>query len=359
MSDNMIATGGNNHLDTAPLGSLLDQAMGVDSNPSVVPDPIVPQTQQQEMTTFDVARKQSDDVVVEPQSVVTPDTQNQSVERQVFDVPDNAFVKVKLDGQEVEVPYQEFRDSLQREAAYTKRSQQLALQRKQAEQEIVNQYAWLQQQAQALEMQRQQLANQKPLAQQLAELAQPQQTQPKSDELATIGEVRQTVEQQLAQQQQQYARQIAELEQRFQQQQLNERQQLVRQKDADRFTSALQTILQDPSASALSLVTPTPQYAEAIIRHKVASMDATTIDEAIENARIVVKEWAGNINKQTLGQRQQVEAQRARAVLEPNQGSPAPPAKPPQHQTIFKKTGEVDWNALSQRAHAMATTLDA
>jgi hypothetical protein len=177
MSDTqqMVATGGNNHV-TLPTG-LLDQALALDTPDA--PAPVV--APQKELSTFEVALKNNQANVEKVETKVEDQTAPVKQESDpVLDLPDNAKVRVKLDGKEEVVTYKDYKDTLSREAVWTKRMQTLAEQRKQAEQEFVQKYAWLQQQALAVEAAKAALGQQRPLKEQLAELA-TQQQQPKPD----------------------------------------------------------------------------------------------------------------------------------------------------------------------------------
>ena len=108
-------------------------------------------------------------------------------DQKVVDLSDDSLVKVKVDGVEQTVPYREFKDGIQREAAFTKRMQQLADQRREAEEVFTQRAAQLQQQAELIAYAQQQLQTR---------AAQPvPQAIPQSDpnEIATLGEVQQSL----------------------------------------------------------------------------------------------------------------------------------------------------------------------
>ena len=187
---------------------------------------------------------------------------------------------MKVDGVEQTVPYREFKDGIQREAAFTKRMQQLADQRREAEEVFTQRAAQLQQQAELIAYAQQQLQTR---------AAQPvPQAIPQSDpnEIATLGEVQQS----LATFQQQLNYQQAAREQAFMQQlqqagmQLREEQAL--EADRYKFNTALNSTLERDDFRILKDVLP---FADESIRFQVAQMDPQSIDEAITFAEHVAK----------------------------------------------------------------------
>jgi hypothetical protein len=346
----LIPTGGNNVMDTSKLSGLLNQAMGMDSSESetvATPDPVIAQP----TTTLETPQYQQ-------QEPIQAET---AVEEKIFELPDNARVKVKIDGKEEVVEYNNFKDSLQREAMFTKRQQTLASQRKQAENELAQMYAQLQIQAQVLQAQAQSQQRQPSVVEQLQELANLQNVkQPKPDELVAHGELQTAIQQALKQLEQQQQTNRTEVEQGVE----ARIQQLVQgiqvKQEQDRFTQSIHQVLGDKESQILARVVPSPEYAEAIVRHNVARMGAQSVDQGIEFAKLFVKDWVGQVKKETLGERQAESAAKARQVLEPSGSGPAPAlANTNKQPTIFKKDGSIDWNGLGARAHALAASLEA
>jgi len=264
-------------------------------------------------------------------------------DQKVVDLSDDSLVKVKVDGVEQTVPYREFKDGIQREAAFTKRMQQLADQRREAEEVFTQRAAELQRQAELIAYAQQQLQTR---------AAQPQavpQAIPQSDpnEIATLGEVQQS----LATFQQQLNYQQAAREQAFMQQlqqagmQLREEQAL--EADRYKFNTALNSTLDRDDFRILKDVLP---YADESIRFQVAQMDPQSIDEAITFAEHVAKDWTDKIRSTSADHLKRQEVAKARAKMEPPSGSPPPPQRT---QQAFKKNGQIDWNILMRRAESM------
>lgn len=338
--NSMRATGGNNYVDSSNLQGLLEKAMGQEIPEGVEQPVVVEQT-------------------VSPETVEAPEVADPvTAEAKVFELPDDARVKVKIDGKEEIVNYKDYKDSLQREAHWTKRNQTFANQKRQAEQELAQIYAQLQVQAQAIQLQQQ---NKQPsLVEQLQELQRVQSIkQPKPDELVAHGELQSAIQSAMEKlaTQQQASQQASEqsTEQRIQAA-VNK---VVVAQEANRFTTAIHQVLGDKDAAILGRVVPSVEYAEAIIRHNVAQMGAQSVDQGIEFAKQFVTDWVKQVKKETLGERQAESAQKAKVQLEPSGSGSAPGPKKPATPTIFKKDGTIDWNSLGARAHAMASALEA
>lgn len=262
-------------------------------------------------------------------------------ETKILDLPEDAQVRIKVDGQEQVVPVREYKDGIQREAAFTKRMQQLADQRREAESVMAQRAAELERQAQMLAYAEQQLRMRQQPAPTPAPVAKPD-----PNEIATLGEVQQS----LASFQAQLAQQQAVREQQFfaqlQQagQQLREEQAV--QADASRYTAALNATLDQEDFRMLRDAIP---YAEESIRFQVAQLNPETIDEAIQFTDQVVKEWADKLRTSSTDYLKRQEVAKARAKMAPPAGSPPPPSRPVTRQA-FKKNGQIDWDVLRERS---------
>jgi hypothetical protein len=272
----------------------------------------------------------------------------------VREFKDDDLVKIKVDGVEKVVPYKDYKDGIQREAVFTQRMQQLAAQRQQAEQELANWYAQLYAQAQALEAQKQQLTESHPLTKLARQLEAQEKVEQDPNTLATVGEIRKALDA--------YKQEVAQDLQRLNEEQQAKlvnaahtiRAQQVQAQDAARFTNALNETLSDKDIAVIKTVVPSPELADAIIRWNVAQMDPQTIEEGIEFAKTFAKQWADNVKAQQKVVDARAEAQKARAVIEPPQGSPPSPVQPPKPQNFFKKDGSgLDWAALHSKALAV------
>lgn len=269
----------------------------------------------------------------------------------VLDLPDDGHVRVKVDGQEQLLPVHEFKDGISREAVFTKRMQTLAEQRRSAETELAAQYAYLQQQAQALEQAQAYLQQQTQAA-----YAPPQTTPempaaplPQLQDLATVGDVQSQIQQavaQLAQYQQQREQQfvsaLGQASQRVQED-------VALQRDASAYSKGLQSVLSKPEYVALTKALP---YAEQTIRYEVANMDPQSIDQALAFTEQVAKGYVDTLRAATQDLQVRQSVAQARAKLEPPAGSPPAPTQAYKPGSAFGKNG-FDWNALRARAEQM------
>jgi hypothetical protein len=279
-----------------------------------------------------------------------PDTP-QAVSGHVFDIPEDSLVRVKIDGVEQTVPYKEYKDGIQREAAFTKRMQTLAAQRQEAEQVFAQRAADLQRQAEMLAYAQQQLQQQSnPVAQLQQLLAQqnaPQPRQSDPNEIATLGEVQSSLAE--------FQRQMAEQQQMQQQQMLQQiqmaghqlREEQALQADAARFTAGLNATLEKDDFKVLRDVIP---FAEESIRYQVAQLNPQSIDEAINFAEQIANEWAGKVRATSDDYLKRQEVAKARAKMGPPTGSPPPPTAQRKPGSFFQKDGKLDWKSLEQRA---------
>lgn len=267
-------------------------------------------------------------------------------ELKILELPDDALVRVKVDGQEQVVPVHEYKDGISREAVFTKRMQTLAEQRRNAEAELAAQYSYVQQQAAAIEQAKaylqQQVAPQAPTTQDVPAAMQLQ-------DLATVGDVQSQIQQavaQLAQYQQQREQQfvsaLGQASQRVQED-------VALERDAAAYNKGLQSVLSKPDYAALVKALP---YAEQTIRYEVANMDPQSIEQAVAFTEQVAKGYMDSLRtvSQDLQVRQSVA--QARAKLEPPAGSPPAPTPAYKPGSAFGKNG-FDWNALRARAEQM------
>lgn len=319
---------------TIDFNALHAKAMAFGETPEVPATPAIPAVEAQ----------QAEPVVVPEVPVATPSTP------QVLDLPDEALVKIKVDGVEQTVSVKDYRDGIQREASYTKRMQTLANQRKEAENVFAQKQAELSQQAQAVAYMQRQLAEQ---TQQLRAPqqahAQPVVTDP--NEIATVGEVQQA----LAALQQNFAASNQTQQQQFMAaldqagQKIREEQ--ATQADALKFTSAMNRTLESADYKILREVLPFP---EDSLRYQVAQLDPQTMDEAIDMMENIAKEWATKVKATSTDYLTRQEVAKARAKMEPSTGTPVPMTVTTTKQASFmKKDGKLDWDALRARAQTL------
>lgn len=272
-------------------------------------------------------------------------------EQKILDLPEDAVVRVKIDGQLEDVNLKDFKEGISREAVFTRRMQQLAEQRKEAETALAGQYAEIQRQAQAIELAKQQFGEQ---IKQLQPQPTPQgQQAPKAldpAELATMGDVQATLaalQEQLkaenAAQQAQFVKALGEAGQKVQSEaQLH--------RDSMDFTGHLTSVMAKPEFEFLNKVNP---YAMDIVRVKVAEMDPKSISQAKEFADTYVKGWADTVKAELVETVKRQEVAKAQAKIEPPAGSPAPPVAQYKPGSSFTKDGKFNWDALRVRAEGM------
>lgn len=299
--------------------------------------------------------------VTEPQQVAEPETQETNVEQpqadstvdpvnpsegSVLEVPENALVRVKIDGEVKEVPYKEFKDSLQREAAWHKRQQTFAEGKKQLEQYYAQQFAELEAAARAIQIYEQQLRAQG--TQKVPQQAQQTQT-PNPDEIATIKEVQQetarvsqTLAEQIAAQNQAQAEQLQRVAQQL-------KKEMIVKENAKKFDQGLNGILNGKDYESLKVIPNLEQN----LRYQVWQLQPQTIDEAVEFAERIAKDWNAKLKTVHIAEQQKVSAQKAKAKLEPSDGSPPKPGVTKPKSYINPKTGKLDHAALRQAAMAL------
>lgn len=265
---------------------------------------------------------------------------------------DDDLVKIKVDGEEKVVTYKDYKDGIQREAVFTKRMQQLAQQREAAEQELAQRYAQLYQESQRLEHERQRIEANNPLAKLVKQLEAQEKVEQDPNTLATIGEIQRALKEQREQLQTELTQREQAQREQLAQAAAQLRVQQAQAQDAARFTAALQETLSDKDLAVVKSVVPSPELADAIIRYNVAQMGPNTIEEGIEFMRTFVKQWADSVKGQQKTEDSRAAAVKARAVIEPPQGSPPAPTTSSKPQSFFKKDGGLDWGALHQKALA-------
>lgn len=323
------------------------------------PDTLQPMTVEKALSgTFDKAMAMDFEATPEPEaspSFEAPSTEAPAqgnsltpAEAKVLELPDDGMVKVKVDGQEQLLPVQEFKQGISREAHYTQRMQQLAEQRRQAEEYLVNQYAQIQQQAQAVQLAQQQLAQyvQQPQAPQYQQAPAPSYD---PGELATVGDVQVSLQSALSSLMQQQQAREQQLVEAISHASYQVQEQAALQRDTQTYSQGLKSVLAKPEYEVLTKVLP---YAEESIRYQVAAMDPPTIEDAVKYTEQVAKEWSTKLRQEVLDSQKRSQVAQARAKLEPPAGSPPSPTMT-QRSSVFKRDGKVDWNALHQRAAAL------
>ena len=335
---------------TLSFSDLYQKAMahpaGNDDLPNPAQDPVV--------SAIEAPAAVASPAVAEAPAAPAPPLVANPAEVKVLDLPDDAQIRVKIDGSEKLVSVKDYKDGISREAVFTQRMQQLAEQRRDAEAQLAAQYAEIQRQAQAVELAKQELGSQfGTLRSQLSGTpGAPQATAKSLDptDLATVGDVQSTIEAQLAQiraeqkaQQEGFVKALGEAGQQMQQRAVVER-------DAVAYTSHLNTVMSNPEFAILKKINP---FAEEIVRHKVAEMEPKTIQEAMSFTDTYVKGWYSEVATTMAESAKRHEVAKAQARIEPPAGSPAPPAAQFKPGSAFTKDGKFDWNALRARAESM------
>lgn len=273
-------------------------------------------------------------------SHVTEDPVESSA-RKALQFNDDDELEIVVDGKTKTVPWKDARSQLSGEFKFTQKMQELARERN----ELSQQRAAIQQ----LQMERDQmvaLLNNPTAVVQYAQqsgLLSPDTPNADPNEIATIGEVQHTIQQQLARVRQETEAAIAQANASlaFEQEKAGH---------SVAITSTLSNIFQaNPVLNAIP-------NAEDLIRYQVAQMvtPQTTQSEAIEAFNVVAREMVANIGQhfQTSQKAQRIAEAKQKLVsksIEPPGGA-APQPKP----LNFKKSdGTVDWKVLQGAAAAM------
>lgn len=260
---------------------------------------------------------------------------------------DDDLVPVKIDGKDEMVPFKELKNGYSRESVFTQRMQTLARQRQELEQYALAQQAQIVQQQRALEMAREEFQRNNPL-QQLSRLIEQQQQKPAKNpnEIATLGELQQLQQELIQQVQQARMADRQQLAQELQQIEQQRQQEYEVRRDQAKFTDALQSVMDSDEGKLLADVSP---QAEAIIRYQTMQMGPQDVNEAIQFMKQVTNEWASKVKGRVQTQTVTQQVAKARTVMEPPSGSPAPTIQQPKIQ-IIKKDGSVNYDGLRQKA---------
>ena len=318
---------------TIDFPALMAKAMAMPEPPDVVanPAPVVPVASGEPTPSASF-------ITAETSDAPTP---------QLLNLPDNALVKVKVDGVEQLVSVKDYTNGIQREAAFTKRTQALADQRREAESQIAAATADL---ARREEVFRTAQNAPNPL-QALIDMATPKPTAPDPGELATLGDVHAALQHLSTQQEQMTASQQQVLMGQLQTAAAQMREEMELESDRKRFTNSVTALLDQPDYAFMKEVIP---FAEEALRFQVVKLDPQSMDEAIEFAKNIAVEWSTKLSGVQTSALKQQEIARARQTMEPATGSPVAPSASAKPQSFLKKTGGLDWEALRARSLAIA-----
>jgi hypothetical protein len=295
--------------------------------------------------------KSEETTLTQEQSDLSSNEQQVESQGKVLELTDDALVRVKIDGEIQEVPYKEFKDSLQREAAWHKKNQEFAKGRKETEELFIRQYAELESAARQLKAYEQGLAQKYgQLQTQHQQATTVQQKEQIRDEIATLSEVRQeaerlgqTIEQKIAARDQQINRQIVEAAKQV-------KQEFEQQKEMNRFTQMLnKNVLENDQYQVLKEVIPN---FEQNLRWAVVQLGPQSLEEGAEYAVTIANDWASKFKSKIAATQQRADDKKAKALLEPSDGSPIPPknAQKQQKQSFIGKDGKWDHKALREAA---------
>lgn len=287
-----------------------------------------------ELTTVDVE-------LSKPQTQTQPDTPVQQTEQSAPPtLNDDLEVVVKVDGKEQKVKFGELKNGYSRESTFTQRMQTLGQQRRQLEEYFAAQQAQLLQQAQAVQLAQQTLQQvNRPQQQPVAPQINP-------NDIATVGELQQAMQQLVQQVQQARQQDQQRLQAELAQAQQQLAQELAVRRDQERFSTALDAFMKSDDGQLLNEINPFA--ADAIIFQTMQTAPDST-DEAIKNMNLIAKEWAQKVKGRVQTQSVRQEVVKAKTVMEPPVGTPAATIQQPK-PTVFKKDGGVDYNALFQRS---------
>lgn len=246
------------------------------------------------------------------QQTETPDETGQVTETpQPYEIPDDAYVSVKVDGQDKLLPWKEARSGIQFHDVFTRKTQDLATERKRFEAEqqefgtVKTQYETQIGALRGVLSDPQKLAALYMYAAQNVQGAQPQAPRPlTSDELPKIQQ---------------------SLREEFNTQVGQYKDELARSYQASKFENELENhmknvLSQHPLLQAVDGI-------EDIIYGRVANLGIKTLDEAKEQARVIVEAMSGKASKAYEDQQKRSAVEKANALrngAEPRGGIPPP-----------------------------------
>lgn len=179
--------------------------------------------------------------------------------------------------------------------------------------------------------------------------AESQQQNSNRDEIATLSEVRQeaekvgqTIEQKLAARDQQYNQQLLQVAQKL-------KQEIATEQDGLRFSKGLNKVLSNAEFKALEVIPNLEQN----LRYQVWNLQPQSIDEAVEFAEKIAKDWNSKLRTVHVAEQQKADAQKAKAKLEPSDGSAPPPKNVTKVKSYLGKDGKLNHAALRDAAMAL------
>ena len=313
--------------------------------------PVVASTEREQPSTQELKdlSAQADTSVTSPQVVESQEQQ----EQKVFDLPDTAQVRIKVDGEEQIVSYGEYKDLLRKNATVTQRMQAFAKSRDEFNSIVQQKIQELEAREKAIQAQSQAT---NPVMEALLKALQPAQKPRDPNEIVTLGDVQkerdaiiQQYETMRQQDKEEFQRQLMEAAQNVQ------RQSQIQQ-ERQQYLQSLNSILAKDEYKGLLEVSPNLR-AEAM--YHVQTVGVQNLAEAIEQSEDFIKQRYDVFKKHTIAQQQKAEAAVAKAKMESNDGT-APSLVKPQTdpgKKFITKGGKLDFNAMLKDALAKANAM--
>lgn len=324
-------------------GALTSEALG--ASDEALSDASAPNEAAQPDTVQTVT--QPEEVVADPEPVaeIQPSTVQSETEAEPepLELPDNARVKLKIDGVEQVVSYKEYKDILRQNATITQRMQNFAQTREEFNREAAEIAARLEAREQALAQPRSD-----PAVQALVDALQGK-TPPKPrdpNEILTVGEL----QQQQAQLREEFQKLTQEQQKTFQAElqaaAQNVQQQAAQQKQRQEFFSKVDALSLKDEYKVLHEVIP---HVRAHILAHLNSVAPQSMDEALELSEGWLKDRLQKFQLHSVAKEQAQQKAAAKAKMEsPDGNAPkiTPTLRAEKVKSFVGKNGKPNWDAM-------------
>lgn len=273
-----------------------------------------------------------------------------------IEVAEDALIRIKVDGKEQLVPFKTLRDGGIRQETFTQRTQQLAEQRRQAEEHIARQLAHIQQEARAVELAKAQLAGNDPartLAEALAKIQNPEKPQ-NPNEIATLGDIERILAEVNKNVDGKVASTQTDVNKLVQERVDGVLAQIEIQRGQERFNEAVRSVMGTENGKLLADINP---EAEKLLRWTVYKMGPESLDQSIEYLSKAATDWADKVRGKFSQQTVTAAVKQAKTVMEAPQGTTPTVVKATPSRALTP-TGGIDWDVLNKRANAILESME-
>jgi hypothetical protein len=298
--------------------------------------------------------QQQAQAIVDPSSSAEPKSQEQKAQ-EVFDIPDTASVKVKIDGEEQILTYKDYKDILRKNATVTQRMQQFAKSRDEFNSAVQAKLAEIEAREKAiLERQSQKDPLQEALINALKGQVEPKPRDP--NEIVTLGDVQKERENLLKQFEDQRSRDRQEFEQNLARAAQSVQDQAQLQRERQEYLGGLNSILAEDTYKAMNELIP--NFSASVMFH-VKQLQPQNLQEALEYSRDFIEDRYKVFKKLTVAQEQAQQAQAAKAKMESAEGTPVSAMNKDANnpKRFVNKAGKLDWAAMQKDALARANSM--